>query len=60
VNRRRDSAGVIPPPVLYGTALIAALLLHALYPIYIVPSSSGRLQIVGAVLILIGSCSVLP
>jgi protein-S-isoprenylcysteine O-methyltransferase Ste14 len=54
VNRRRDSAGVIPPPVVYGAALIAALLLHALYPIHIAPSSSGSLQIVGAVLIVIG------
>jgi protein-S-isoprenylcysteine O-methyltransferase Ste14 len=54
VNRRRDSAGVIPPPVLYGAALIAALLVHALYPIRMAASSSGRLQIVGAVLIVIG------
>jgi protein-S-isoprenylcysteine O-methyltransferase Ste14 len=54
VNRRRDSAGVIPPPVLYGAALVVALLLHALYPIHIAPSSSGSVQIVGAVLIVIG------
>jgi protein-S-isoprenylcysteine O-methyltransferase Ste14 len=54
VNRRRDSAGVIPPPVVYGAALITAVLLHALYPIRIAPSSSGSLQIVGVVLIVIG------
>jgi len=55
-DRRRDTAGVIaPPPVLYGTALIVALLLHyAIRPFHIASVSSLTLRVAAIALIVLG------
>lgn len=53
---RRDTAGVIaPPPVLYGAALLLALLLHTtIGPLPIVSSAHSVLMVAGAALVLVG------
>jgi protein-S-isoprenylcysteine O-methyltransferase Ste14 len=43
MDRSRDQAGVIaPPPLIYGAALVAGLLLHARVPVKIVPVATAR------------------
>jgi protein-S-isoprenylcysteine O-methyltransferase Ste14 len=39
-DRRQDTPGVIaPPPLIYAAALIAGLILHAMYPVRFLPST---------------------
>ncbi len=53
--RRRDTAGVIaPPPVLFGAALIVALLLHTVRHWRIALPPSVMLRAAGVALIVIG------
>ncbi|MBX6363067.1 MAG: isoprenylcysteine carboxylmethyltransferase family protein [Gemmatimonadetes bacterium] len=54
-TRRRDTADVIaPPPVLFGTALIAALAAHAVHPIRIAAFAGGVLRLAGVAPIALG------
>jgi protein-S-isoprenylcysteine O-methyltransferase Ste14 len=54
--RRRDTAGVIaPPPVLYGVALIVALVLHHLvHPFRITSPPTVALRVAGIALLILG------
>ncbi len=39
-NQKQDIPGVIaPPPLIYGAALIAGLILHAMYPVRFLPGT---------------------
>jgi protein-S-isoprenylcysteine O-methyltransferase Ste14 len=53
---RPETAGVIaPPPVLYGAALVVALVLHyAIYPLRFAPRPAVVLVVLGAALIVLG------
>lgn len=54
-DRRRDTAGVVAaPPLLFGVALIIALVLHAIRPIRIESPAGGILRLAGVALIVIG------
>jgi len=52
---QHDTAGVLAaPPLLFGAALVVALLTHVIHPMPIAPGSPGVVRVVGAALIAIG------
>ena len=54
-GRRRDTAGVIAaPPLLFGAALLLALVLHANYPMDIASRGHGAMRLAGVALIVVG------
>ena len=55
VRKHSDTAGVIAaPPLLFGAALVVALLLHAMHPIRMLPAGNGPLRLAGAALVVLG------
>jgi protein-S-isoprenylcysteine O-methyltransferase Ste14 len=54
-GRLRDTAGVIAaPPLLFGAALVVALVLHASHPMRITPLGNGAPRLAGVALLVVG------